>query len=145
MKPVLFFILGLFLCPTISHAQSKQENEIETLKIAFINDALNLTPKEAQIFWVVYNKYEDLQEQARTNLYCNIYQKLDKIDQTPNKEAETILQDYVKLRNEKHKIWQNFIADLKDVISAKKIMLLKKAEYDFHKKLLEKYRSSGKK
>jgi len=36
---------------------------------------------------------------------------------------------------------EDFVKDLKEVITSKQIMMLKKAEYDFNKKLLKQYQS----
>lgn len=148
MKNIFYIlIIILMLSPTLGQAQinESEQNKIASLKIAYINDALNLSAKEAQQFWAVYDKYEKEEALVRNNLLCNIYQKLDNIHLVPVEEAETLLRDYVELRNEKHKLWQNYVDDLRKVISAKKIMLLKKAEYNFHKQLLEKYRTGNQK
>src|SRR3954465_914974 len=54
------FLLILFLCigsTYICNAQVKEKDDINTVKIAYITNQLNLTPEEAQKFWPIYNRY----------------------------------------------------------------------------------------
>lgn len=147
MKSIFLLTLGLFLyLPTTAQDKDRDrdKNEIETLKIAFITDALNLSSAEAQKFWPIYNKYEDKRDLVRTDMFCNIYSKLRDINVVPAPDAEQLLDNYMDLRIQRHQLWKNYIADLRKVISAKKIMMLKKAEYEFNKRLLEKYKHGHK-
>ena len=54
---ICVFITGSF---QFAHSQTKQnrEEKIESLKIAFITEKLQLTSDEAKKFWPVYNDYE---------------------------------------------------------------------------------------
>jgi hypothetical protein len=45
--------------------QDKREH-IESLKISFITQKLNLTREEAQRFWPIYNEYYDALQSLRT-------------------------------------------------------------------------------
>jgi hypothetical protein len=57
MRKVLLII---FLCISSAYfcnAQVKDSDEINTVKIAYITNQLNLTPTEAQQFWPIYNRY----------------------------------------------------------------------------------------
>ena len=54
------FLLILFLCISTAYfcnAQTGDKNDINTVKIAYITNQLNLTPTEAQQFWPIYNRY----------------------------------------------------------------------------------------
>ena len=55
-------LLSIFFC-LIAYASVGQKpksdfDHFKSQKIAFITEKLNLTPKEAQEFWPVYNQYE---------------------------------------------------------------------------------------
>jgi hypothetical protein len=55
---ILFLAFGAF---SVGKAQNGEENraeKIQSLKIAFITQKLQLTPEEAQKFWPVYNQYQ---------------------------------------------------------------------------------------
>ncbi|MGG9970522.1 hypothetical protein ACQ33O_01910 [Ferruginibacter sp. SUN002] len=59
----IYFILTFILFTGIVNAQddpavdSKKQQDIEALKVAFISKELDLTPDEAQKFWPIYNQY----------------------------------------------------------------------------------------
>lgn len=51
---ILFlFISSAYIC----NAQRGGDEKINTVKIAYITNQLNLTPAEAQKFWPIYNRY----------------------------------------------------------------------------------------
>lgn len=59
MKKIL---LILFFCISTAYFCDAQagdtgKNDINTVKIAYITNQLNLTPTEAQKFWPIYNRY----------------------------------------------------------------------------------------
>lgn len=63
MKTLFTIMILLFSIAGTAIAQeqppdSKQEEKIQTLEIAFISRKLNLTTDEAQKFWPVYNEYK---------------------------------------------------------------------------------------
>jgi hypothetical protein len=55
-KILLFLILSL---PVMASAQdnTKRDNKLQSLEIAYLTKELNLSPEEAQKFWPVYNQY----------------------------------------------------------------------------------------
>ena len=63
MKTLITFMTLLFSIAGTAVAQqqqpdSKQEEKIQALEIAFISRKLNLTTDDAQKFWPVYNEYK---------------------------------------------------------------------------------------
>ena len=52
-------LLILFLCISTAYFcnAQKEKDDINTVKIAYITNQLNLTPTEAQKFWPIYNRY----------------------------------------------------------------------------------------
>ena len=63
MKKYIFY-LAFFLISTLSFGQETEDEKIESLKTAFITEALSLTPEEAQAFWPIYNLFEDKKERG---------------------------------------------------------------------------------
>lgn len=143
MKTGLFFLM-MCIFSVAGIAQEKDNDEIEALKIAYITDALNLSTSEAQEFWPVYNEYNKKWEKYRSQLSCNVYDQMDELNKMTDAEAEKLLREYMGLREKENQWRKDYVNDLKKVISAKRIMMLKKAEYEFHKKLLKEYRSGKK-
>lgn len=143
MKTGLIFFM-MFAFSIAGMAQEKDKGEIQALKIAYITDALDLSTREAQEFWPVYNEYNKKWEKYRSQLSCNVYDQMDELDKMSDAEAEKLLKEYMGLREKENEWRKDYVNDLKKVISAKRIMMLKKAEYEFHKKLLKEYRSGKK-
>ncbi|MDQ2862961.1 MAG: hypothetical protein M3R50_04780 [Bacteroidota bacterium] len=62
MKKYLLILLVVFGSFVTGHAQDEGETraeKIQSLKIAFITQKLQLMPNEAQKFWPVYNQYQN--------------------------------------------------------------------------------------
>ncbi len=138
-------ILTSFFFTLTGFAQEAEKNEIQTLKIAFITNALDMSPATAQKFWPIYNKYESLGNELQTQMYCAVYDHMDDLKTMKDKDSKELLKNYLELRNREQALREEFFSELKTIISAREIMQLKKAEYDFHKKLLQEYRSGSKK
>lgn len=69
MKKIL---LILFFCISTAYFCDAQvgdtgKNDINTVKIAYITNQLNLTPAEAQKFWPIYNRYFGEVKKAQQN------------------------------------------------------------------------------
>ena len=129
----LLFSLGLL-------AQGPVRDRIKTLKVAFITERLALTSSEAQDFWPVYNAHEEQVEKLRRKERQRFGSQLPFLDDLSENEAAQLLGEFKGLQIEKHEVEQTFIQDLANVLPAKKIILLFKAEEDFKKRLVQQVR-----
>jgi coproporphyrinogen III oxidase len=130
----IIFILSFSL---LSFSQQNRD-KIKTLKIAFITEKLDLSEKEAQQFWPVYNAFEDEQYQIRRNSYRG-KNKID-FDTLNEADASALLKEMRALEAKKHALKTKFIDDLTKILPAKKIIMLEKVEDDFKRKMFEEYR-----
>lgn len=135
----LFFIL--FLSAISLQAQDGKHEKIKALKAAYITEKLALTSSEAEKFWPIYNsywvKYHALKMQER----CDIYEKLcEGIENYTDKEANEMIDKNLSIEASELELRKQLTVELRKVISPKKIILLKKTEDDFKRKLLERYR-----
>jgi hypothetical protein len=124
---------------------AQDDDKIKKMKISFFTDQLDLSRKEAQEFWPVYNHHNDKYDSLKENKWRGIVRRLKKVDKLNEEEATDLLVDYREYKRLRYEYREDFIKDLKSVITDKKIMQLKHAEYEFDKKLLDQYRSSDKK
>ena len=69
--------------------------------------------------------------------------ELERTRAATEKEAEQILAKIEAAEDELYQLRKKFNSDIKSVISAKKIIKLRKAEENFRRKLLKQYRGSG--
>lgn len=135
------FILSLFLVSN-SFAQKEDEGDVNSYKIAFITERLDLSSKQAQEFWPIYNTHNNRYEDLKENTWEPIKKDLKNIDKLSEEEAEILLQEYRAYKKKRLEYREAFIKDLLSVISPKKVMQLKKADYDFNKELLKQYSSN---
>lgn len=145
IKSLLAFIL--LITSTVSFSQNgrvlKQKKEqVKSIKVAYITNELNLTPEEATKFWPLYNEFEEKQNQIRREKLKAHLNRIDDadFDNLSEKEATTLLAQMESSEDELHLLRKKFVANLKSVLPATKILKLKKAEDGFNKKLLQQIR-----
>ncbi len=140
MKYIFLIIATVFLSITGFAQKSESHHEkIKTLKVAYITEKLNLTQSEAQKFWPIYNKFDkdyDALRDASSSKRRNI-----DVDNVTESEAKTLIAEMSDLSNKRHQLFQKYMTDLQTVIPAKKVILLKKVEDDFKRKMFEEYKS----
>ena len=142
LKPALFFLFT-FVFASLSFSQERssrqqKKEKIEQLKIAFFTTELDLTEKEAQEFWPVYN---DLQSALR------IEKRLQKKTSSELKANLETLSDS-ELRNKTNTIFNSQIKEVElkksyqikiaQIIGDKKAVKLLSLEQRFKRELLNK-------
>jgi len=145
---LLLFLLTFGLFSTV-HAQRQHRishEKFKALKTAFITDELDLTVKEAEKFWPIYNGYHIAYKKINHLLEKDIKKRVDElggIENISDKDAAKILDRIIDLNKQKASISERLYPDLKKVISAKKIIRLTKAERDFRHQIFKEYRKRG--
>lgn len=141
----LFPILLLFVSFNF-YAQSEKMKEkreqIKSLKVAFLTTELDLTAKEAEKFWPIYNTFDDKQFDLR-HQKMKVYMKRmndGSLEKISGKEANTFLAQIESTEEELFLLRKKFMKSLKGIFPAVKILKLRKAEEDFNRKLLHQYR-----
>lgn len=135
MKRTLL-ILAFITITFNTFAQRKER--VKALKVAFITEKLELTSSEAQKFWPVYNAIEDEKETLRKQT-----QKLRKsvdFESLTDSEANSVIESMLDLENKKHQLQIRQVNDLRKVIPAKKVILLRVVEEQFNKRMLQEIR-----
>ncbi len=139
--------LGLLLFITVaSFAQDRPDREkIKALKVAFITERLDLSSKEAQLFWPIYNEHESNMEDIRVKEWSQVRYKIKQASTLSEQEADDLLGLYTALEKEKQDSYKRLFSKLKDVLSSKKTLLLIQSEDDFKRKLMQMYRQKQRK
>lgn len=138
MKNVLVLCLFILFSFT-GNAQEKDEHRerIKALKTAHITEGLNLTSKEAQQFWPIYNEYEE----RRRKLYRQEHSNIPSMECVTEESAAARLDEYVELEKQDYLLKKQYFNDLKKIFSAKRIIQLKKVEDEFNEKMMREYRA----
>ncbi len=140
----LTLILIIVFCVSMANAQPKSSDQIRSLKIAHISSVLNLTSDEAEKFWPLFNTYDKQLAILRGSSIIKYLKTTEssEIETISEKEATEKIQSLIDFEEDYFTLRKNFIIDCKKILSNKKILLLKKAEEDFNKKLLKQYKSN---
>tara|TARA_Y100000815_G_scaffold275780_1_gene317479 strand:- start:10319 stop:10756 length:438 start_codon:yes stop_codon:yes gene_type:complete len=116
---------------------------IKALKVSFITEQLQLTPKEAEVFWPIYNAYDEKMDDLRheeRDLWRKLYkEKGVKADLTEN-EADKLVSEYNKIEETRVSLQSKLLNDLRGKLTLKKVVYLPEVEQDFGKKLFEEYK-----
>jgi len=141
MKRIILCISLLFLSSLTVVAQNNR-SQIKALKTAYITNAVELTPGEAEKFWPVYNEFDQNIHQLKTVKTQQIAREIrlaGGIGNISEAESDRILQELIDIdfnvANEKKK----FAKNLTGIISSKKIIKLLRAEQNFNKELLKRF------
>jgi hypothetical protein len=135
-------IIILFIVSTNSIFAQQFRQKIYLLKSSYITNALSLTPKEAEKFWPVYNLYSDKIHELKFELENNLDKKLLKngnLAALSDNDAEKYLNNSLQMEQEIVTQKIKMQKELSKIISAKKIILLQKAEKDFNRRMLQEY------
>jgi len=133
--------LGLLLSAVLCYGQHNQNHEkIKSLKVAFITEKLDLSSKEAQAFWPIYNDYEEKREALRRKERTEIRAKIKDANSLSEKEAKLLLEKYISFEDEEEKLDKAFLTQINKVITAKKTLLLLRSEEEFKRQLIRQYR-----
>ena len=145
IKKMKRLILGisLLLLSSLTAVAQNNRGQIKALKTAYITNALELSPSEAEKFWPVYNEFEQNIHQFKNIKTQKIAHKIrlaGGIENLSETESDAILQEFIEIdfnvANEKKKLRKNLMG----IISSKKIIKLLRAEQSFNKELLKRLR-----
>lgn len=147
MKNKLTTLIILLITMQFSFAQNgklfrEKREQIKSIKVAYITNELSLTPEESAKFWPLYNAFEEKQQEIRKQKLKGYLDRIDdeSFDNLSEKEATALLTQMENTEDELYQLRKKFIANLKSVLPASKILKLKKAEEGFNRKLLQQYR-----
>ena len=133
-------LITLLLLTTVSLGRASAQNDnqrIESAKIGYITNRLNLTTEQAPQFWAIYNEYNG----KKKDLNRRVRQLMGENSKQLKPNDADVLTQLKDINGSKQKI-----ADLDDeymprflkVISPPQLQELYKAERDFNRRLLEK-------
>ncbi|TDP02178.1 sensor of ECF-type sigma factor [Flavobacterium sp. 245] len=142
--PIILFLVSFSFYAQSGKTDEKRE-KIKAYKVSFLTTELELTPTEAEKFWPIYNAYDDRQFELRHQKMKAYLERLndDNINSISEKEAAVLLSQMESTDKELYLLREKYNSNLKRILSAKKILKLKKSEDDFNRKLLKQYRDKA--
>lgn len=143
MKKHILILLVTLLGVFTTNAQNKKKDyeKIRAFKVTFIAEKLDLTESESEKFWPIYNVYDKkmltLHKAERHDIKKKIlgYGGIDSLSQ---EEAKKVFEKIKQVTKDKYETKTSFYNKLSTFLPEKKILRLEVAEYEFHKKLIQK-------
>ncbi len=144
MKKILFILFALTVTTNAVFAQQMQKNreKIKVLKTSYITTSLDLTSKEAEQFWPVYNLYSTKIQKLKMQLEGGLQREIKfagGIDNLSNTKAQKLIDKSILFEQQIVDNKVKMVQELSKIISAKKIIMLKKSERDFNRRILQEY------
>ena len=116
------------------------QEKMKAEKVAFLTSSLNLTTSEAEKFWPVYNKMEDVRKEGFVKM-MKAYKALEegiKADKPENTIA-TLLDSYLAAIQESKDIEKKMMQAYSGIIPLKKVAKLFVAEEEFRRQQIGKW------
>ena len=139
MKQFGKYIVLILFCFTaaVSFAQpGTKRDKIEALRVSFINQKVNFTTQEGQLFWPLYDEYNDKLENARKTFRQQFIRNTD-FTTLSDKEAEAYINAELNLKQREYELYKEYFDKFKKVLPIKKVALLRRAEEEFKKELIK--------
>ncbi|WP_375242372.1 sensor of ECF-type sigma factor [Lacinutrix sp.] len=135
-KKILIPVFALLLSVNL-YAQKPNKEKVKALKVAHITEQLDLTAKEAQAFWPVYNTNEEANDKLRDN---SGLKRLENFDNVTEAEAKAHLDKIVTMELSRQQLQKEYFTKLSDILSSKKILKLMYAEKTFRRKMIQEFK-----
>ena len=142
-RNLLFYcLISFFLGPwTVSSQNYEKIQELQAQKVGFFTKKLQLTTKEAQEFWPVYNDYQAQKNKiiqdrrSATRYYINNHNNLS------GKKVEEVTEKFISLIKEESDLLLAYHAKFNKVLPINKVMNIYIAEEQFKTFLLRQLRN----
>jgi len=133
---ILIILLGITSAKVSAQEEDNRNEKIESLKIAFITEKLNLTSSEAKVFWPVFNAFSDelkkLKEKEKENMHA-----LKTKNSPTDIESNKFINEHINLKQAELDLTKRYINEFKKVLPERKVAKLLTLEQEFKQQLLQ--------
>ena len=142
MKKILL-LTGIMILTVAAYCQpdrniQDRKEQIKAQKVAYLTNRLQLTPQEAEIFWPLYNEYEQKIEAEERPKIDQFFNKKPDIAIMSDEEINQFILDRLQHEQNLIDIRKEYFEKFKEILSIRKVFRLYEAEMEFRKILLEK-------
>lgn len=136
---LLLLPLFLLLSNCLGAQRGERRERIQSLKVAYISQKIDLKPEQAQIFWPLYNKFK-AEERALRREARKAPKALEEMSEA---ELNAFLNAQI-LREEKFlSLRRKMLDEYKGVLSLRQIAQLQEAERSFRREVLKQAKGRG--
>jgi len=134
----LIVITGLItIVAQFAYAQRGRE-QLQSARIAFITERLNLTPETAQKFWPVYNQINQQKQELRKEEFS--LRRSAGTAELSEDEAKKLVEDIYSIKEQQLALEREASGKYQEVLSAVQVIQLIKAEEDFRRMVIDQLR-----
>ena len=135
MKKIGLVVFLVTMALSLHAQQGGRNDRIESLKVAFITQKLDLSPAESADFWPLYNEMEDKIADIKKRPVRRAMQV------ESDEEAKEFIQERFQNEELALSIKKEYYLKLVDEIGARKVMRLNQVESQFKRELLKEVRN----
>lgn len=140
-------IVALFLLPFTTMAQKPSErySEIESYRIAYLTQKLDLSSEEAKIFWPIYTDWQKEQSALRKERSQKMisFRKITEIEELSDVQIQTLIMNDFSFKQRDLNLDKKYYYKLRSSLPIKIVGKFYRAQEAFKRELLAKYRSRG--
>lgn len=114
--------------------------QIRAQKVAFITNKLNLSVEESQKFWPVYNEFSNKKDDIQAKRREYTHALTIALPSLAEKDVEARLDLIAALDMSEAQLKQEYHLKFKSVLPPSKVFLLYRAEHEFTRYMLKRYR-----
>ncbi len=141
------FISALIFLAIFSASMAQEVDErnqkIQAMKVAFITEKINLTTKEAQQFWPVYNEWQDKRSKINAQLRTTREFYVQNAASLSDKQIEETLNKLINLQQQDVNLLAEYNKKYMQILPVKKVMDLYIAENQFKAWIISKLRGTA--
>lgn len=126
------FMLCVFMAASLSAQDGRRghkKERIQALRIAFITEQLDLTEKESEKFWPVYNEFQKERKELR--------EKYKGKEGTNVTDADAVVNASFAFQEKELKLKRTYYERFKKIIPSDKIVKLERAEKEFRREVVK--------
>ena len=136
---LIFALIGLTASLTMAQKRGGEPNRkerIQAMRVAFITERLELTSKEAQVFWPVYNEMTAEMRSNRTAHKQHQRSTKEGMATLTDAQIDAAIAKELQLREQELDIRKRYTKRMREVLSPKKVLKLYVIEEDFKRDLM---------
>jgi hypothetical protein len=135
----IFSVVFILLLTTSGFSQAERD-KVEALRVSFISKRIELTTAQSEKFWPMYNEYNDKIKAIKRNLRQSYKRRPETLSE---KEAEDLYSLELQSRQAETDIHKQYSEKLKGIIGVKKMILLRVAEEEFKREIINSIKEKG--
>ena len=112
-----------------------RSERVRAQRVAYLTQRLQLTTTEAQQFWPVFTEYENARRELTRRLRPG-----GREEELTEAQAEDFLDQQLELEAQLLELRREYVAKFRQILPAKKVVMLPRADREFKRELLQRLR-----